>query len=216
MAAAMFASPVRRSVPRWIEALIWLGLIVACWLAVTSPAGANTTDLTESAAWGAGQIAGTTLGLMIAGLRAWMVAHRFAIANLVVIMVGADILSLALLRSYRTAQSLQARIMLGEWFEVPLQRAPVGVYAPVPSAMEEWNRRAERAAAMLGGSFLAWGVQRLPSLASGSRRALTDDQAINIRAQLSAQSIGWYGPIVPAPAEMGFLDQEDESDRLAS
>jgi hypothetical protein len=48
---------------------------------------------------------------------------------------------------------------------------------------------------------------------------LTDDQVINIRALMSAQSIGWYGPVVPAPnarASQREEGRETESDRLAS
>jgi hypothetical protein len=52
----------------------------------------------------------------------------------------------------------------------------------------------------------------------GGTMALTEEQVINIRALLSAQSIGWYGPIVPVPADISLVQerQEVESDRLAS
>lgn len=243
MAAAMVVPAVRRSVPRWIEALIWFGLIVACWLALTNVKGANIRDLTESAAWGADQIVNTMLGLLMAGALGWIVDHRFAIANLVVLLVGADILLLLLLRAHREGERRQPRIMLGEWVEVPLDREPVT--PPVPSAIDEWNRRAERAAAVFATAFLIWLGQLLiwtrdvvvpqararqaRALAAGRKtalalvpdggtRALTDEHAINIRALLSAQSIGWYGPIVPAPADISLVNerQRDESDRLAS
>ncbi|OLC23994.1 MAG: hypothetical protein AUH40_09455 [Chloroflexi bacterium 13_1_40CM_65_17] len=265
MAAAMIVPAVRRSVPRWIEALIWLGLIVACWLAVTNIEAADVRYMTESAAWGADQIVNTILGLMLAGALGWMADHRFAIANLVVLLVGADILLLALLRAHREGEAWQPRIMLGEWVEVPLHREPVLVPAAVPSAIDKWNRRAEHAAAVLAAAFFMWFVQLLiwtrdvvvpqararqaQAVAAGRVQAvagleamrmatrewrqahamaipevggvstvLTDDQVINIRALLSAQSIGWYGPIEPAPADIRSVHgrQEDESDRLAS
>lgn len=245
MAAAMVVPAVRRSVPRWIEALIWLGLIAACWLALTNVKGANIRDLTESAAWGAGQIVNTVLGLLMAGALGWIVDHRFAIANLVVLLVGADILALLLLRAHREGERWQPRIMLGEWVEVPLHREPVLTLAPVPSAIDEWNRRAERAAAVFAAAFRMWLVQQLiwtrdvvvpkararqaralatgrktalALVAHGATRAFKDEQVINIRALLSAQSIGWYGPIVPAPADTNMVEerQGDESDRLAS
>jgi hypothetical protein len=243
MAAAMVVPAVRRSVPRWIEALIWLGLIVACWLALTNIKGANVRDLTESAAWGADQIVNTMFGLLMAGALGWIVDHRFAIANLVVLLVGADILLLLLLRAHREGQRWQPRIMLGEWIEVPLHREPVMV--PVPSPIDEWNRRADRAAAVFAAAFLRWLLElltwtrdvvvpqararqaralvacRKTALAlvpHGDTRALTEEQVVNIRALLTAQSIGWYGPIVPAPADISLVNerQEDESDRLAS
>jgi hypothetical protein len=48
---------------------------------------------------------------------------------------------------------------------------------------------------------------------------LTDDQVINIRALMSAQSIGWYGPVVPAlhgRTSVREEGRESGSDRLAS
>jgi hypothetical protein len=290
MAAAMIVPPVRRSVPRWVEALIWLGLIVTCWLAVTNIPQANTRYLTESAAWGADQIVNTTLGLLFVNLQGWLADHRFAIANAGVVVLFTDILLLALVRSHRKAKEQQPRIRLGEWIELPLRPAP----AAVPYAMDDLNRRAEHATAMLGAAFLIWLVQmliwthdvviprararqaqaiaagrvhaasgleslrertiqlqvaarawrlaRAPAIsglaakagqvldrvaagdaslaAHGGDRAMTDEQVINVRALLSAQSIGWYGPIVPAPAGPKGSDREEgqghESDRLAS
>ena len=294
MAAAMVVPRVRRSVPRVVEGVIWLGLIVACWMAITNVQQANVRYLTESAAWGADQILNTTIGLMIAGMFAWIGEHRFVIAKVVVLVLGTDILALALVRGHRQAQSSLPRIKLGEWIEVPLHRSPALQPAAVPYAMDEWNRRAERAAAIFGAAVLVWFVQMLiwtrdvvvpqararqaqalaagrvqavaglellrekaallqatarlwqveratPALAGfavGAGKALdkvaigqaglaglggdwnlTDDQVINIRALMSAQSIGWYGPVVPAPnalASQREEGRETESDRLAS
>ncbi|HSS93054.1 MAG TPA: hypothetical protein VLR46_03585 [Candidatus Dormibacteraeota bacterium] len=293
MAAAMIVPPVRRSVPRWAEALVWLGLIVTCWLAVTNIQQANTRYLTESAAWGADQIVNTTIGLLFVNLLGWLPEHRFAIANAGVVLLFTDILLLALVRSHRKAKEQQPRILLGEWIELPLRRTPAP--AGVPYAMDDLNRRAEHATAMLGAAFLTWLVQMLiwtrdvvvpratarqaraieagrvhaasgleslrerttiqlqaaarawrtahaPAItglaakagqildrvavgdaalaAYGGDRAMTDEQVINVRALLSAQSIGWYGPIVPAPAGRKGSDRDEgqghESDRLAS
>ena len=108
MALAMIVPPVRRSVPRWMEAFIWLGLIVTCWLAITNVQHTNTRFLTESIAWGANQIVNTSVGLMIGGIFSWISDHRFVIANALVTLVGADILLLALLRSHRELVGLAA------------------------------------------------------------------------------------------------------------
>jgi hypothetical protein len=270
-AAAMMVSPVRRSVPRWVEAAIWLGLIVACWLAVTNLKEANVRHLTESLAWGVDQIVKTSMGLMFAGVVAWMSDHRYPIAYGVLILLGADALLLAMVRTHRQAEQSLPRIMLGEWIELPLHPVPARV--EVPYAMDEWNGRAERAAAMLGAAFLTWlvnlmiwardvfipqararqaqvvaaghvrataGLESLREraihlqaaarmrragrvfrrVASGEAdHALTDEQVISIIALLRAQSIGWYGPIVPVRPGFGSnteKGQEDESDRLAS
>jgi len=264
LAAAMIVPPVRRSVPRWVEACIWLGLIVACWMAVTSFEGANARRVTASAAWGADQIVNTSIGLMFAGVFGWMHDHRHVIANAVVTLLGADILLLVLVRSHRKAQELQPRIVLGDWVEFPIHREPAMAHAAVPYAMVELNLRAEHATAMLGASFLTWVVHLLiwtrdvviprarvrqaeavaagrvqaaagvESLRDGAIRlqasarawhadhapaisglalkagqaldrvavgeaGVTEGQFVDVRALLSAQSIGWYGPIVPVP-----------------
>jgi hypothetical protein len=293
MAAAMVVPPVRRSVPRWMEASIWLGLVVTCWLAITNIEQVNTRKLTESAAWGADQIVNTSIGLVFASMLGWVADHRFVIANAVVLMVGADILVLVLIRSHRRAVGWQPRVRLGEWIEVPMHRAPARVPAAAPYVMDEWNRRSEHATAMLAAAFLTWFVQmliwtrdvvvpqarvrqaqaveagrmqaaaRLETLRERAfrwqasarswqtehapainglaaragqvldravvrgggvadlpgERAMTADQVVNVHALLSAQSIGWYGPIAPAPPPAGSPDgegREHESDRLAS
>lgn len=228
-AAAMLVSPVRRSVPRWMEGLVWIALIVACWLAVANLKDANVRYLTDSVAWGIDQIFRTSFGLVLSGLLAWMSDHRYAIADAVVMLLGADILLLAMLRSRRQAEALQPRILLGEWIEYPLRGAPARV--EVPYALDEWNRRAEHAAAMFGAALLSWTRAvvipraRARVLAAsrvafgGPGRAMTDDEVLNIQALLAAQSIGWYGPILPAPSGVATdieEGHEDESDQLAS
>jgi hypothetical protein len=293
MAAAMVVPPVRRSVPRWMEASIWLGLVVTCWLAITNIQQVSTRKLTESAAWGADQIVNTSIGLVFASMLGWVADHRFVIANAVVLGVGADILVLVLIRSHRRAAGWQPRVRLGEWVELPLHRAPARGHAAAPYAMDEWNQRAEHATTMLAAAFLTWFVQMLiwtrdvvipqakvrqaeaveagrvqaaagletlrerafrlqasarswqtehtPAINGLAARAgqaldramvggagvtdfpgegaMTADQVVNIHALLSAQSIGWYGPIVPAPPRAGSSGEEGrqhESGRLAS
>lgn len=229
-AAAMMVSPVRRSVPRWMEALIWLGLIVTCWLAVTNVKEAYVRQLTESLAWGVDQIVKTSVGLMLAAVLAWMSDHRYPIAYAVVILVGADMLLAALIRTHRQAEESLPRILLGEWIEIPLQGAPARV--EVPYAMGELNRRAERGLERLGAASLAWLVNLmfwartrlaervLGRLAFGDTdQDLTDEQVLNITALLRAQSIGWYGPVLsvrPGIKSIPDEGQEDESDQLAS
>ncbi len=215
MAAAMVVPSVRHTVPRWVEAPIWLGLIITSWLAITNAQQANTRYLTESAAWGADQIVNTSFGLMLAAFIAWMAEHRYVIANAVVTLAGADTLAVAIVWSYRRAQDGQPRIMLGDWFEVPLQRTPATDRVAVPYALDELNRRAERAAVKLGAAAVAWLV---PIITARYRQAETNAHVVDIRALLSAQSIGWYGPIVLAPEGHGSIREygENESDRLAS
>jgi hypothetical protein len=216
VAAAMIVPPVRRAVPRWAEALIWLGLIVSCWMAITGLGQANSRFLTDSIAWGSDQIVNTTLGLMFAAFLGWMVEHRFVIANAVVTLAGADILALALVWSWRVGQGWQPRIALREWFEVPLEHNAAPVPVTVPYALDEWNPRLERALRRLGAAILK---RMVPLITAPYVRAVTEADVIDVHAVLSAQSIGWYGPIVLAsePNRVTLEDSmEHEQDRLAS
>jgi hypothetical protein len=217
-------------VPRWIEALIWIALLVACWLAVTNEKEAHVRYLTESVAWGLDQIIKTSFGLVLAAVLAWMSDHRYPIAHAVVMLVGADMLLVALIRTHRQAEESLPRILLGEWIEIPLQPTPAPV--EVPYAMNELNRRAERGLATLGAAFLVWLVKLmswtrarlagrvLRGLAFGDTdQGVTDEQVVTITALLRAQSIGWYGPILtvrPGVRSSREEGQEDESDQLAS
>lgn len=208
MALAMMVPAVRRSVPRWMEAFIWLGLIVTCWLAITSLQHTNTRFLTESMAWGANQIVNSSVGLVIGGVRSWISDHRFVIANGLVTLVGADILLLALLQSHRKGVGWQPRILLGEWIEVPLMRAPAPAHVPVPYALDEWNRRAERATAMLGTAILA-----------GLIHMLVWTRDVLYRGARGDANLAMNGRIVPVPPSLRLVEGEGQgsgSDRLAS
>jgi hypothetical protein len=206
MAVAMIAPRVRHALPRWLEALIWLGLILTCWLAITDNHEVTTRRLTESAAWGADQIVKTSIGLVLAAAREavlmWLGEHRYAIANAVITLAGTDILALAMVRSWRQSQGWHPRIALGDWFEVPLERVPAPAPVEVPYALDEWNRRAERASARLGTALLSKLVQMMTSL---NAQPVSDAEMINIDLLLSMQSMGWYGPIVLAPERRGSI-----------
>ncbi len=221
MALAMIVPPVRRSVPRWMEVLIWLGLIVTCWLAITNLQHTSTRFLTESVAWGANQIVNTSIGLMIGSVFGSISDHRFVIANAVVTLVGADILLLALLRSHRKGVGWQPRILLGEWIEVPLLRAPAPAPAAVPYALDDWNRRAERATATLGAAILGGLVQVMiwtRDVVIPQARARQARDALD-RAAFGDANLAMVGPIVPAPPSLRLVEREGEgsgSDRLAS
>jgi hypothetical protein len=162
MVLATMLGPVRRSLPDWFEAVVWLALIVVCWLAVTGVDIGHTRELTESALWGAYQVVGTSVGLLGAGAVGWALDHRYVISEWMVLLLGCDILALALMRSRRRALGWQPRVLLGEWFEFPIQRelAPVGV--PVTeSAVDELNRKGAAAAAVFGPTAATWFVNFL-------------------------------------------------------
>src|SRR6266581_3981751 len=92
---ATLITPIKRSLPYWFETALWLGLIVACWVAITGLGAGGPRDVMESALWGAQQIMTTSIGLLFSGLAGWILEQRFAVANAVLLIIGADILVLA-------------------------------------------------------------------------------------------------------------------------
>jgi hypothetical protein len=129
LASAMLVPSVRRAVPRWIEALIWLGLIASGWLTVSSVQGASARFLTDSVTWGAGQIVNVSVGILVDNVQAWLVDHRYGIANSVVLLALLDVFVLASLALRRQAKKSSPRMMLGEWFEFrPAKPAPASTW----------------------------------------------------------------------------------------
>jgi hypothetical protein len=129
LASAMLLPSVRRSVPRWIEAMIWLGLIASGWLTVSSVQGASARFLTDSVTWGAGQIVNVSVGILVANVKGWLVDHRYGIAYAVVFLASLDALLLAALELRRQVRKSLPRVMLGEWFEFPPAKpAPVSTW----------------------------------------------------------------------------------------
>ncbi len=162
MVLATMVGPVRRSLPHWFEAAVWLALIVVCWLAVTGVDIGHTRELTESALWGTYQVLGTSVGLLFAGMVGWALDHRYVISQWMVLLLGCDILFLALARSRRRAVGWRPRVVLGEWFEFPIQREPAPVTVPViESAVDELNRKGAAAAAVFGPAAATWFVNFL-------------------------------------------------------
>src|SRR5579859_7992833 len=117
MAAAMVLPPVRRTVPRWIEAFMWLGLIASGWLTVTNVQGASARLLTSTLTWGAGQIVNASIEILATNLKGWLALNKYGIADAVVVIALLDIFSLAMLESRRQAKKALPRVRLGEWFE---------------------------------------------------------------------------------------------------
>jgi hypothetical protein len=261
MVASTFVPHVRKSIPKVVEVLLWVGLVIVCALGVLSITDPNARELSSSAAWGVDQVINTTVGLLLGGVGAWMLDHRFAIATGVVFLVGVDLLALALLRSRREGMGWQPRVWLRDWMEMPMPElsAPRAVAASNPTA--EVNRRFAGALVLAGTSLRAAAInvsigaggllasRRSKSLASleslrdatahlhhaarawsaavsqsadqGVRQhRLRPGQVVNIRELLSAQSIGWYGPLSLGPSEPVSGEQDatesERADRLAS
>ncbi|HEY2597606.1 MAG TPA: hypothetical protein VGJ79_03915 [Candidatus Dormibacteraeota bacterium] len=161
LVAATLAPNIRRVVPRWFEIALWVALIFVCWLGIASIKDPHTRELTSSINWALGQIVNTLIGL--AGLSVIDVLHanRFAIANAVVTLFGADLLALALLTSYREGRGWQPQVRLGEWMELPAAPVSVLVQAPPPYAVDELNERLAAATVTAGAAAATWSVQFL-------------------------------------------------------
>ena len=286
MVAATLVPPVRKSIPRPVETLAWTAFVLACVIGVISITSPHARELTTSAAWGIDQVISTLVGLLGAGLVGWLADNRFAIATIVMFVAGADILALAMVRSYRKGRGWQPQVRLVEWIELPRLAAPAPPPVVVPYAIDELNRKWAAAAVLAGAALFTWLVnfaiwsrdaliprqaERLAHAAAvasvGSRAgleslrdtaaqlqfaarawytaagapALNDLAAkatataartgrgveasgfapsqADIRVLLSAQAIGWYGPMRPASMATEEGEEEDasgQSDRLAS
>jgi len=293
MVAATFVPPVRRSIPKPVEVLLWVGFVSVCVLGMASISDPNARELSASAAWGADQILNTMVGLMLGGVGGWFLDHRFSIASWLVIIAGADIFALMFLKSVRSARPWRPRIRLREWMELPVAE-PAAVVSRRRLAMADpladVNRRLAAIGAIGATAFLAktidlsiWArdvmvpreARRLAQAAQTGRvesrarleglrdatahlnyaarswyaaagepainglaikagsavrtaraakqglkpSALLPEQVIDIQALMSAQSLGWYGPLNAGPKQSPGKQDDAESqrsDRLAS
>src|SRR4029077_8243854 len=138
MVAATLSPAVRRSIPRWFEIALWVSLIFVCWLAIASIREPHARELTASVNWAIGQIATTLLGLAGSNVLAVLAAKRFALANALVTLFGADVLALALITSYKEGRGWQPQVRLREWMEGPVATvSSVAAVASSPSAIDE-------------------------------------------------------------------------------
>lgn len=156
MVAATFVPPVRRSIPRPVEVILWIALVTVCLIGVTSITDPNARELSASAAWGADQILNTTMGLLLGGVGGWFVDHRFAIASWLIIVAGADIFALIFLGSWRSARAWQPRVRLREWMElpVPARAAPARTPVVATDPLAAFNRRVAAATALAAATVL--------------------------------------------------------------
>ena len=159
--AATFLPTVRRLLPRWFEIALWIALIFVCWLGVASIRDPHARELTSSINWALGRIVNTLIGLAGMSILDSLHANRFAIANAVVTLFGADLLAVALLSTYREARGWQPKRRLGEWMELPAAPVRLSVKAPEPYAVDALNERLAAASATAGAAAATWSVQFL-------------------------------------------------------
>jgi hypothetical protein len=283
MVAATLVPPVRRSIPRPVEVAMWIALIVACIIGVTSINNPVARELTSSAVWGVDQVLSTTVGLLGTGLLGWIADNRATIAVWVAMGCGIDILAIAVLRSYRKSREGRPRVRLRDWMELPRLAPPPVQPVAVPYGIDDLSRRWAAATAVAGAAMLAglanfsiwardvllprqaerlahaavagrvesrmrleslrdaasqlqlaahaWyaaaaapGINGLAVKATDAVRAVRTGQrvpaeVVDVHVLLSAQSIGWYGPMRPAstvPSEEEEADASEHTGRLAS
>jgi hypothetical protein len=186
MVAATLVPPVRRVVPRPIEITLWVVLVVVCAFGVVSITSPHARELTASAVWGVDQVIVTIAGLAGAGLKGWLLDNRFTLATCMTIACGADIVALALLRSYRKGRAWQPRVRLYEWMELPRLSIPATEPVAVPYALDALSRKWEAAMAAAGGALLAWSVHFL----IWSRDVMLPQQAARFGRAAAAARIG--------------------------
>jgi len=206
---ATLITPLKRSLPYWFETALWLGLIVACWIAITGLSSGSPRDIMESALWGAQQIMTTSIGLLLGGLAGWIAEQRFVIANIVLLLIGADILILALLFSRRNSRGWEPQVRLNDWFEYPAQLKPAHATAAViESPFEGINRRGVVVAGELGAASATWLTNFLiwtrdvfmPNVAARQAEALAASRAHAL--ELEAKAREWRAAHAPAISEL--------------
>src|SRR5579859_2919672 len=226
MAAAMLMPPVRRSVPRWVEALIWLGLIASGWLTVTNVQGASTRFLTDSVTWGVAQIVKVSMEILTANLKGWLATNSSGIAEAVVVIAVLDIFLLAMLDARRQAKNSLPRVLLGEWFEFsPAKPTPASRSERL--ALDKRSPLAERTTAMAAAGLAIWFVSLISwghngvviQLKPREARSEAGRQPVDFGMLRRAESVGSRGPIgqssMPAPS-FNSNEAEDGPTRLAS
>jgi hypothetical protein len=226
LAGAMLLPAVRRWVPRWIEAPIWLGLIASGWLTVTNVQGTSARFLTDSVTWGVAQIVNVSVEILIANFKVWLAEHRYGIASTVLLIALLDFFLLAALESRRQAKKASPRVRLGDWFELPLaELAPAST--SVRHALNGWSLPAERTKVVATAGFvtrimrvMSWGHNSVfIQLKARQAHLVAGGHPVDIRTLAIAESVGPYGPSEQSSTAATSLNAngiEDGPTRLAS
>jgi len=139
--SAVLVITFRRKTHKAVEIAAWIGLVGACTVAVIGIRDPHAHALTTSAAWGTSQVVGTIAGAFKVDALRWIYADRFVIAGWVVLLLGADVLALALVSTKRQAGSRAPEYKLREWWVLPRLPGTQTVQPSVASATDEINRR---------------------------------------------------------------------------
>src|SRR4051812_1923876 len=119
MVAATFIPPVRKAIPRPVEVVMWVALIVVCTVGLLSVSNTNARNLTTSVLWGADHVINTIAGLIFGSVVSWIYDHRFPIATWHVLPAGAGLFALVPGSSVRKARPCRPRVRGGGGLGVP-------------------------------------------------------------------------------------------------
>jgi hypothetical protein len=218
MVAATFFPPVRKSIPRPIESLLWIALVLVCLLGILSITDASARNLTTSVIWGTDHVVNTVVALILGGIAAWIMENRLPITTCLLAIAGADTLALLIVRAARRARPRQPRLRLREWMEVPMPAPRVAVPAPAGVAAPA-NPGVAAGATVLGAAMrttragvAGWiGEVALPTGRVGSRAGL--ESLRNIAGQLGYAARAWY-VAAGEPMVSGIATRAGEAARL--
>ena len=126
---------------RVIELAVWIGLVWVCVAAITGTSDPQARALTTATVWGATQVVGMIADLASQGVVRWVYETRFLIADWVVLLVGVDVLVLALVATRRQAEaSAPVTSKLREWMLLPTLR-PAQPERQAVSGVDDLNQR---------------------------------------------------------------------------
>lgn len=231
MVAATFIPPVRRSIPKAAEVALWIALLGVCVVGVTSVTDPNVRELSSSALWGVDQMINSLVGVIFGGILGWIFDHRFWIASWLVIIAGADLLAIVLLRSRRQGRVWQPRVRLREWMEMPVAPAVVQEPVRVADPIADLNRRFAAGIAIAGTTMLTnmldfsiWvrdvlvpGQRTMLATAARSGRSRSRASLESLRdsaAHLQYAALSWYAA-AGQPAVNGITGKATSAMRQA-
>src|SRR5579859_246716 len=152
----------RRRTSRVVELAVWSGLVWVCIVVVIRGGDPQARALTTAAAWGSARVAGIVVDLARQGVLRWVYETRFLIADWIVLLVGVDVLLLALVATRRQAGGGMPMTKLREWWVLPRPRAAHAQLAPVTGVdalnqrFSAWCGPAATATAMVATLFVIW------------------------------------------------------------
>lgn len=139
--AALTLVPHRRHLlGSTLELAVWFGFVLSSGLCIATFGNPKAQEATAAIAWGGIGLLRVQASFVLGILGGWIAAHRFVIANWVVIATGAEVFALAFAATLHEARRSAPRVHLVEWFEFPAL-APRPAYVPAANPLAAIDRR---------------------------------------------------------------------------